>query len=99
MTEQDTLPTQFPEPTGEPAVAWETESEDLVIWGTHDPAEAQVAYLKMLSSPSDESEMPDFNTAAQWWALPELRNAERWAPSQISNTAIEGWTPYLILWQ
>lgn len=73
---------------------------DIVIWGTHDHAEAAAAWQKLMCSPPYEQwELPDFNDATRFWGMPELRNADHWEDNQISETAVEGWTPYLILWQ
>lgn len=85
-----------------PAIeAWDTENGEIVVWGTHDPVEAKVAFdhYEEVNQIDIDGENPPiyFDEADKYWGDPRLRHQEEnWGKESWSSEPVKGWTPYLV---
>ena len=80
--------------------AWETEDGDVIVWGTHDPAEAKGAfdrYCEEVGADFDEDSMPEFQYYSTYWPHPAAIDIEDepWPRSFVGKEPISGWVPIM----
>lgn len=82
--------------------AWDNEYGDVVVWGTHDPVEAEAAfarYCEEVGAEYDEDTKPDFQYHQAHWAHPAAIDieGEPWPRSFVSDEPREGWVPVMFV--
>lgn len=86
----------------EPPQAWDNEYGDVVVWGTHDPVEAEAAfarYCEEVGAEYDEDSRPEFQHFSTHWAHPACLGIEDepWPRSFVSDEPVEGWAPVMFV--
>lgn len=76
-------------------LAWSTEQDTCIVWGTHDPEKARAVWAEQIDP--DEDDMPPWDEASEEWADPAELDKDEYQPwSLVGKTQQHPhWVPFL----